>query len=80
MLLKFFLLLLFQIHSAAKKIHFSVSSCPKLLRPNRSLSPSEYCNGGRMAVGTSALSASIDQNSGINPWLVAITVTRSMKI
>ena len=25
-----------------------------------------------MAVGTSALSASIDQNSGINPWLVAI--------
>lgn len=28
-----------------------------------------------MAVGTSALSASIDQKSGINPWLIAITVT-----
>jgi len=28
-----------------------------------------------VAVGTSALSASIDQKSGINPWLIAITVT-----
>jgi DHA2 family multidrug resistance protein len=28
-----------------------------------------------MPVGTSALSASIDQKSGINPWLIAITVT-----
>jgi hypothetical protein len=28
-----------------------------------------------MAVGTSALSASVNQKAGINPWLIAITVT-----